>query len=67
MKDEISSQDATGKVRGRNDEPRIRIGEQSSFDVSGDARREEALKTLRQLRVTVPENFEFSRDEIYGR
>jgi antitoxin MazE len=50
-----------------DDEAEIRVTGDHSFEVVRDRRREEALETLRTLRVTVPDGFVFSRDEIYDR
>jgi antitoxin MazE len=50
-----------------DDETEIRVTGDHSFEVIRDRRREEALETLRKLRVTVSDSFEFSRDEIYDR
>ena len=50
-----------------NQEADIRVTGEHSFEVVRDRKRQEALETIRQLRVTVPEGFFFDRDEIYDR
>ncbi len=50
-----------------DEEAEVRVTGDHSFEVVRDRRREEALEVLRKLRVTVPDGFVFSRDEIYER
>ena len=50
-----------------NEEADIRVTGDHSFEVVRDRRRQEAIETIRSLRVTVPEDFVFNRDEIYDR
>ena len=45
----------------------VRVTGEHSFEVVRDRSRQEALETIRKLRVTVPEGFRFDRDEIYER
>lgn len=48
-----------------NEEADVRVTGEHSFEVVRDRRRQEAIETIRRLRVTVPVDFKFNRDEIY--
>jgi antitoxin MazE len=48
-----------------NDEALIKVTGESSFEITRDRRREEALKRLRELRFVLPDDYVFDRDEIY--
>ena len=50
-----------------NEEAQVRVTGDHSFEVVRDRSRQQALETIRRLRVTVPEGFVFNRDEIYDR
>ena len=50
-----------------NEDAEVRVTGEHSFEVMRDRRRQEALETIRRLRVTVPKGFVFDRDEIYDR
>jgi len=50
-----------------DDEAQIRITGESSFEISRDRSREEAIEKMRKLRFAVPEDYVFNRDEIYDR
>jgi antitoxin MazE len=48
-----------------NDEALIKVTGESSFEITRDRRREDALKRLRELRFVLPDDYVFDRDEIY--
>ena len=48
-----------------NDEALIKVTGDSSFEITRDRRREDALKRLRELRFVLPDDYVFDRDEIY--
>ena len=50
-----------------DDEAQIRITGESSFEISRDRSREEAIEKMRKLRFAVPEDYVFNRDEVYDR
>jgi antitoxin MazE len=50
-----------------NEEADVRVTGEHSFEVVRNRRRQDAIETIRRLRVTVPEDFTFNRDEIYDR
>ncbi len=50
-----------------DDEAQIRVTGESSFEISRDRGREEAIEKMRKLRFAVPEDYVFNRDEIYDR
>ena len=50
-----------------DDEAQIRVTGESSFEISRDRSREEAIEKMRKLRFAVPEDYVFNRDEIYDR
>lgn len=50
-----------------NEEADIKVTGEHSFEVVRDRRRQEAIETLRRLRVVVPDGFKFDRGEIYDR
>ena len=43
----------------------IRVTGEHSFEVTRDRRRAEAIKRLRELRIEVPADYKFNRNEIY--
>jgi len=47
------------------DEAEFRITAENRLEIGRDRRREDALKRLRELRVVLPEDFVFNRNEIY--
>jgi antitoxin MazE len=47
------------------EEIEVKVTGDNQFEVSRDRRRQEALEKLRRLRITVPEDYVFDRDEIY--
>ena len=50
-----------------NDEALIKVTGESSFEITRDRRREEALARLRELRFTMPSDFKFNREECHER
>ena len=48
-----------------NDEALIKMTGENSFEITRDRKRENALKKLRELRFTLPEDYVFDRNEIY--
>lgn len=50
-----------------DEEAQIKVTGEHSFEITRDRRRQEAIETLRKLRVVVPNDFVFNRDEIYDR
>ena len=50
-----------------NDEALIKVTGESSFEITRDRRREEALKRLRELRFVLPDNYVFNREELHER
>ena len=49
------------------DEIEITVKGARAFEVERDRRRLEALERLRKLRIEVPADFKFDRNEIYDR
>jgi antitoxin MazE len=47
------------------DEAAYRVTAENKLEIGRDRRREEALERFRELRVVLPEDFVFDRDEIY--
>jgi antitoxin MazE len=50
-----------------NDEALIKVTGESSFEITRDRRREEALKRLRELRFVLPDDYVFNREELHER
>jgi antitoxin MazE len=50
-----------------NEEAEIRVTGEHSFEVTRDRRRMEAIEQMRTMRVVVPDDFVFNRDELYDR
>jgi antitoxin MazE len=50
-----------------NDEALIKVTGESSFEITRDRRREEALKRLRELRFVLPDDYIFNREELHER
>jgi antitoxin MazE len=50
-----------------DEEAEITVTGDNSFEVRRDRRRQDAIEKLRQMRVVVPDDFVFNRDEIYDR
>lgn len=50
-----------------NEEVEIKITGESSFEVSRDRRRQEAIESIRRMARPFPPGFKFNRDEIYDR
>ena len=50
-----------------DEEAEIRVTGKNSFEVVRDRKRQEAIEKLRKLRVEVPVDFVFNRDELYER
>ncbi len=50
-----------------DEEAQIKVTGENSFEVTRDRSRQEAIEMLRKLRVVVPDNFVFNRDELYDR
>ncbi|HEY1161404.1 MAG: AbrB/MazE/SpoVT family DNA-binding domain-containing protein [Terracidiphilus sp.] len=50
-----------------DEEAQIKVTGEYSFEVTRDRRRQEAVEKLRKLRVVVPDDFVFNRDELYDR
>lgn len=50
-----------------DEEAQIKVTGEHSFEITRDRRRQGAIETLRKLRVAVPDDFVFNRDEIYDR
>ena len=58
--------DVAAKIGLREgDEAEFRVTAENRLEIGKDRRREEALKRFRELRVALPEDFVFDRDEIY--
>jgi antitoxin MazE len=50
-----------------NDEALIKVTGDSSFEITRDRRREDALKRLRELRFVLPDDYVFNREELHER
>ena len=50
-----------------NEEAEIRVTGEHSLEVTRDRRRMEAIEQMRTMRVVVPDDFVFNRDELYDR
>ena len=50
-----------------NDEAKIKITGEHSFEITRDRTREEALEAIRKLARPLPPGYKFNRDEIYDR
>ena len=50
-----------------DEEAEIRVTGKNSFEVVRDRSRQEAIEKLRKMRVEVPEDFVFNREELYDR
>jgi antitoxin MazE len=50
-----------------NEEVEIRVTGENSFEVTRDTRRQEAIERLRSMRIVLPDDYVFDRDEIYDR
>jgi len=50
-----------------NEEVEIRVTGDNSFEVRRDTRRQEAIERLRSMRIVLPDDYVFDRDEIYDR
>jgi antitoxin MazE len=50
-----------------NDEALIKVTGESSFEITRDRRREDALKRLRELRFVLPDDYVFNREELHER
>ena len=50
-----------------NDEALIKVTGDSSFEITRDRRREDALKRLRELRFVLPDDSVFNREELHER
>ncbi len=50
-----------------NEEAVVNVTGENSFEVVRDCRRQEAMERLRKMRVELPADFVFDRDEIYDR
>ncbi len=50
-----------------DEEAQIKVTGKDSFEITRDRKRQEAIETLRKLRVVVPNDFAFNRGEIYDR
>jgi antitoxin MazE len=48
-----------------DEEAVVKVTGENSFEVVRDRRRQEAIEKLRKMRITLPEDFVFDRDEIY--
>lgn len=49
------------------DDVQIEVTGDHKFEVSRDRSREQAIKRIRKLRFTVPDDYKFNRSEIYDR
>lgn len=49
------------------DEVQIDVTGDHQFQVSRDLRRQKAIEQLRKMRVLLPADYKFDRDEIYDR
>jgi len=50
-----------------NDAALIKVTGDSSFEITRDRRREDALKRLRELRFVLPDDYVFNREELHER
>lgn len=50
-----------------NEEVQIEVTGEDSFQVRRDRSRQNAIEELRRLRIVVPDNYVFDRNEIYDR
>ena len=50
-----------------NDEVRIEITGEHSFQITRDRRREEAIEKMRSMSFTLPDGYVFNREELYER
>ena len=50
-----------------NDDALIKVTGESSFEITRDRRREDALKRLRELRFVLPDDYVFNREELHER
>ena len=50
-----------------DDEARIKVTGEYSFEITRDRRRQEAIEAIRRLARPLPPGFKFNRDEIYDR
>ena len=49
------------------DEAEFEVTRNNKLQISRSRQREEAVRKIRKMRFTAPENYKFDRDEIYGR
>ena len=50
-----------------DDEARIKVTGEYSFEITRDRRRQEAIEAIRRLARPLPPGYKFNRDEIYDR
>jgi antitoxin MazE len=50
-----------------NEELELKVTGESSFEVTRDRRRQDAIEAIRKLAFPLPEGYRFNRDELYDR
>ncbi len=50
-----------------NEEVRIKITGEHSFEITRDRRREDAIEAIRRLAVPLPPGYKFNREDLYDR
>jgi antitoxin MazE len=50
-----------------DEEAKIIVTGENSFEITRDRSRQEAIERLHRLRFALPENYVFNRDEIYDK